>query len=298
MSWYGILKKEWKDIITTVSNEIKRDVVMVEKDTIQSMFLFELSKHDFPFVFKGGTSLSKVFGLIERFSEDIDISLSKNIPTFLKKNIKSVILDVAKSLGLTVSNLENIKSRYDYNKYIFEYESLFYNKKLEIIIETSFYYEVYPVQKQKVNNFISEFCIKKNIILPIPFDGSNFEFCVQSLERTLIDKVFALCDYKLENMLDRDSRHLYDIAKIVPHVEFNNHFAKMVIEVRKDRMLAKNNPSAQPQYNIQTILREIIETRFFEPDYKNLTSKLLYEDFSYEKAIDEGIRLILDKNIF
>ena len=32
-------------------------------------------------MFKGGTSLSKVFGVIERFSEDIDLSLS---PTFLK----------------------------------------------------------------------------------------------------------------------------------------------------------------------------------------------------------------------
>jgi hypothetical protein len=32
-------------------------------------------------VFKGGTSLSKVFGVIERFSEDIDLSLS---PEFLK----------------------------------------------------------------------------------------------------------------------------------------------------------------------------------------------------------------------
>jgi predicted nucleotidyltransferase component of viral defense system len=27
-------------------------------------------------VFKGGTSLSKVFGVIDRFSEDIDLSLS------------------------------------------------------------------------------------------------------------------------------------------------------------------------------------------------------------------------------
>jgi predicted nucleotidyltransferase component of viral defense system len=32
-------------------------------------------------VFKGGTSLSKVFGVIDRFSEDIDLSLS---PAFLQ----------------------------------------------------------------------------------------------------------------------------------------------------------------------------------------------------------------------
>ena len=41
--------------------------------------LFESRFGDF-LVFKGGTSLSKVFGVIDRFSEDIDLSLS---PAFL-----------------------------------------------------------------------------------------------------------------------------------------------------------------------------------------------------------------------
>lgn len=58
-------------IIETVASEENRMPQMVEKDTIQSMILFELSKCEFPLVFKGGTSLSKVYGLIERFSEDI-----------------------------------------------------------------------------------------------------------------------------------------------------------------------------------------------------------------------------------
>ena len=51
--------------------------ILVEKDTIQSMFLNELSKVNLPFVFKGGTSLSKAYNLINRFSEDIDLSMQK-----------------------------------------------------------------------------------------------------------------------------------------------------------------------------------------------------------------------------
>ena len=47
----------WKEIIETVSAEENRSLQMVEKDTIQSIFLFNLSKSEFPFVFKGGTSL-------------------------------------------------------------------------------------------------------------------------------------------------------------------------------------------------------------------------------------------------
>jgi hypothetical protein len=53
--------------------------VMVEKDFWVSWMLAVLFAHaEFgrQLVFKGGTSLSKVFGVIERFSEDIDLSVS------------------------------------------------------------------------------------------------------------------------------------------------------------------------------------------------------------------------------
>lgn len=37
MSWYSNNKYEWKEIIDTISIEIKRDNLMIEKDTIQSI---------------------------------------------------------------------------------------------------------------------------------------------------------------------------------------------------------------------------------------------------------------------
>src|SRR5689334_1080316 len=64
---------------------IRRDVsaVILEKDFWVSWLLAILFNSEFAIslVFKGGTSLSKVFQIIERFSEDIDLSLS---PEFLK----------------------------------------------------------------------------------------------------------------------------------------------------------------------------------------------------------------------
>ena len=74
MNWYKEYYNEWKEIIETVAREMSRTEQMVEKDTIQSMFLYELAKSELPFVFKGGTSLSKVYNLIDRFSEDIDLT--------------------------------------------------------------------------------------------------------------------------------------------------------------------------------------------------------------------------------
>jgi len=66
-------------IIREVSARRGISAVMVEKDFWVSWILAVLFAHpEFreQLVFKGGTSLSKVFGVIERFSEDIDLSVS------------------------------------------------------------------------------------------------------------------------------------------------------------------------------------------------------------------------------
>ena len=57
--------------------------VILEKDFWVCWLLGILFESEFAdsLVFKGGTSLSKVFGVINRFSEDVDLSLS---PAFLK----------------------------------------------------------------------------------------------------------------------------------------------------------------------------------------------------------------------
>ena len=88
MNWYKNHYIEWKEVLETVSREIKKAEILVEKDTIQSMFLNELSKVNLPFVFKGGTSLSEAYNLINRFSEDIDLSMQKSQHKLRKKCLK------------------------------------------------------------------------------------------------------------------------------------------------------------------------------------------------------------------
>ena len=296
MNWYNY-KNEWKEIIETVALEEKRSNTIVEKDLIQSLFLHELSKYDLPFVFKGGTSLSKAYGLIDRFSEDIDLSMNKKPTDSEKRKSNEIIMVIADKLGLELSNPDMIKTRYNYNKYVFRYESLFDSNKLEIIIETSYYQSVYPISKHIINSYIGSFCKKNNIKLPIPF-VIDFEMNVQSIERTFIDKAFAVCDYKIENMEDRDSRHLYDIAKMMPLITFDSKLDKLIDDVRDDRMTSKNNPSAQLEYNINEMLKEIIDKRFYERDYNFVTKKLLYENYSYDDAINNGIAKIVNTDVF
>ena len=232
--------------------------------------------------------------LVDRESRE----LKGNVTDKEKKQSKEIIISIAEELGLTLKNPDKIQSRYDYNKYIFEYESFYSVDKLELLVETSYYQISYPVVNHIVSSFIEKFCHKNKLKLPIEFDAASFNMDVQSLERTFIDKVFAVCDYKIQNMMDRDSRHLYDICKLLREVELNEELDKLIDMVRDDRMQSKNNPSAQLEYIIPDMLKEIIRSRFYEPDYKNVTQKLLYEDISYDYAIENGIAIIAESDVF
>ena len=169
---------------------------------------------------------------------------------------------------------------------------------MELIVETSFYQSVYPVEIHRVESIVGNFCDRNKIGLPISFEAISVEMYVQSLQRTFIDKVFAVCDYRLQDMQDRDSRHLYDIAKLLPKIEITQELDMLIDEVREDRMHSKNNPSAQLEHNIPKMLKEIISSRFYESDYNNVTRKLLYEDMPYEEAVNRGIAVVADMDIF
>ena len=77
----GIAKmsdQERSDLFRVTAAEMKMETAIVEKDFWVCFLLdhlFHRSEFKDSIIFKGGTSLSKAFGLIERFSEDVDLIL-------------------------------------------------------------------------------------------------------------------------------------------------------------------------------------------------------------------------------
>ncbi|QQR90036.1 MAG: nucleotidyl transferase AbiEii/AbiGii toxin family protein [Myxococcales bacterium] len=67
--------KDFVTILTNLSVHMSIDPSLIEKDYWIMHSLWSLKKHGFSFELKGGTSLSKGYHLIERFSEDIDIRI-------------------------------------------------------------------------------------------------------------------------------------------------------------------------------------------------------------------------------
>ena len=68
---------ERADILRTVAARSGRSAIILEKDIWVCWVLDALFSmpEPHPMAFKGGTSLSKVYGIIDRFSEDVDVTL-------------------------------------------------------------------------------------------------------------------------------------------------------------------------------------------------------------------------------
>lgn len=97
---------------------------IIEKDYYVTLFLKELTKKVPGVLFKGGTSLSKCYKIIDRFSEDIDITLDSNHQSQSnRRNLKYAIIEICKNLGLNLLNEDETRSRRDFNCYKIEYNS-------------------------------------------------------------------------------------------------------------------------------------------------------------------------------
>ena len=292
MNWYKDDAVFWSAVIKETNQRTGMLTQIIEKDIVQSVFLSKIKDLDIPLVFKGGTSLSKAYGIIYRFSEDIDLSVERKLTENERRSAMKSIKEIGSNMGLRLINNEDIFSRRTFNRYEFEFDSLF-GSPVEMLVEASFFQPVYPVIEHEISSIAGNCFCKAGITIPEGYEIPKFNMSVQSLERTFVDKVFAVCDYYIKNVQERDSRHLYDIAKLSEYVDINQSLEDLVDSVRRDRMLSKSNPSASPEYDINELLTEIIKKRYYREDYNEVTKRLLYEEYGYEKAIGNGIERVL-----
>lgn len=75
-------RSDFSELIRIVADERKLLPALAEKDYWIMHCLYGLAKQGFTFELKGGTSLSKGFGIIQRFSEDIDIRIDPGCAPF------------------------------------------------------------------------------------------------------------------------------------------------------------------------------------------------------------------------
>lgn len=294
-------KEEFANAVNLASEIYHVLPVVVEKDYYVTMILRELSQRMGFIVFKGGTSLSKCHKIIKRFSEDIDITIDSGLSQGQMKKLKESIKNVSTGLGLSIPNIDETRSRRNYNRYILKYQTVLFERdeavQTAVLLETSFTEVSFPTVVLPVHSYIGDMMIEEAPEKKTGFHLEPFEMKVQGLDRTLADKVFAICDYYMQDRVRRHSRHIYDIYKLVQVVPLTSEFKELVKEVRGVRAMASVCPSAQPEVNIPELLNILVSEQVYKEDYKSITTRILEEDVSYETAI-EAIKRIAASGMF
>ncbi len=296
-------RETFKDMVEQAADSSGRTPAVVEKDYYVTLILKLLSEQLAECVFKGGTSLSKGFHVIDRFSEDIDITFKEHIGESRRKKLKNVVLKgISEELGMPIANWEETQSDRDYNAYLFSYESAFglQDDRLPqyVKLETALGSYSFPTQTVEIRNYIGDYLEGRGRVdLAERFSLGRFSMNLQSLERTYIDKVFALCDYYLQGKSKRYSRHLYDIYKLTPLIEFNDGFAALIQEVREHRSKMRICPSADETVDVPSVILEFCDNSFYREDYQAITDYFAKGTVSYDDVIGQ-MRMLAASNLF
>ena len=294
-------KENFDIAIRAASRHFNVSPAIIEKDYYVTLVLCKLAKQVPDLLFKGGTSLSKCHKIIDRFSEDIDITLdSEHQSQGKRKNLKYTIVEICSNLGLNLLNENETRSRRDYNCYKIDYCARHNLSGLnpQLLVETVFIVKAFPDEIKQASSMIYDYLkAAQNDEAIAQYELEPFDIRVQTLDRTLVDKVFAICDYMLDNNTERQSRHIYDLSRLLTLVKLDDNLKALIKEVREDRKSSTKCYSAQDGVSVPNLLRQMIDTEFFKKDYEDSTEKLLSKPVTYEEAI-KAIELIISSGVF
>lgn len=173
-------------------------------------------------VFKGGTSLSKAYGLIERFSEDIDILM---VPPAefgvgaIDRVLKSLVERVSGDLGLQnrlVTSTRGVKRNVSYDYPALHSASVL---RSDLLLEMGIRGGAMPSNDVAITSYVSRLAAKIDLDLAAD-DLESVAVQVLAPERTLVEKLQLVhtASSRIDqnpDALGRAGRHFYDIHQLV-----------------------------------------------------------------------------------
>lgn len=320
--FYKLKEAEKQEVFAATAQKKGLPEYAVEKDwwvvqTLDIIFRLEMATH---LLFKGGTSLSKAWNLINRFSEDIDLALNREYLGFdsgliSKTQVKKLR---EKSFGfVTTEFYELLKKGFNdkgYTDVKFDFENLGEGDQDPVSI-LIFYPNVtehseYVLPRVKVelgSRSLKDPCTNCEIISFVGEQFSDRSFADSSLtipcvnpERTFLEKLFLLHEefQRPEDKIrvERLSRHLYDITKIYTSDHspkaYNQSLIVSIIEHRErfNNMRGVDYNSLYPPHLNPIPPEKYLEA--WDSDYKAMQANMIPEDSpSFSELISQVTKI-------
>ncbi|MBD5421035.1 MAG: nucleotidyl transferase AbiEii/AbiGii toxin family protein [Bacteroides sp.] len=212
--------------IRITAQELHIPEKFVEKDYWICQILQRLSRlpQASKAVWKGGTSLTKAYGLIKRFSSDVDLAIlaeglsnnqQKNLVLHLGKD-STIDLTETEDFGKAIKNSRFRKTYHSYPSVLYDNNSKLSFLGDYVIVEINTYGNPYPFIELPVKSFITEMMEIRGLTSLIEMmDMQPFTLNVLDKRMTLCEKVVSLLRFSFEEDplagLSSKIRHFYDI---------------------------------------------------------------------------------------
>lgn len=325
MNYFNLTPEQQKTVITQTAARVGLPMQAVEKDlwvTTLLQLLFTLSFAN-QLLFKGGTSLSKSYGLIHRFSEDIDLVIDRNYfgykgdltkkqikqlrkqsSLFVEKDFTIALKQAIENFGLqkyctilAQPNGEGDSTYPEPRKIEVFYQSLFGNigylqPKVVLEVGTRSLFE--PTEPTQVKSLIT------STFQQIETDIVSVIITTASPAKTFLEKAFLLHELFTTHKGDkaeRKSRHLYDLEKMMDEpfaIEAisNNELWETIAHHRKlftSVLGVDYTPDIQKR--IQLIPPSNV-VAIWEKDYREMQESMIYEDSLPFNTLLERIHIL------
>ncbi len=306
----------FKQAIRAASRLFNLPAIYVEKDywvtyALHSIFHNDIGKET---VFKGGTALSKCFGLIERFSEDIDLVVIKSggeTDNQLKKKIKTVTNAVNEIMpetvvkGITVKRGMNRKTGHTYPKV---FEGDYGQVRDVVIVEATWLGYFEPYSTRVINSFIYDMMVKTGQQeIAKEYDLLPFEVNVLDTRRTICEKIMSLVRFSYTEQpfvdLSNKVRHTYDLHQLLKKDEINSFFVSkefdaMLLRVAQDDVASfRNNNQWLVHHPNQSLFFTDVEHSWeqIHKSYFNIFAKLVYGELPVGDDIVNTLKIIKER---
>ena len=273
-------KEQLADAIRITSSELGIPQKFVEKDYWICQILQRLSRMPQAerTVWKGGTSLTKGYGIIQRFSSDVDLAIigeglsnnqQKKLVLHLGKDT-TIDLEETEEFGESIKNSRFRKTYHSYPSVIDRTDTSLDFLGNYVIVEINTYGNPYPFVRQFVKPFITEMMEKRQLKgLIAQLDMAPFELNVLDKRRTMCEKVVSLLRFSFEEDpmagLTSKVRHFYDLHFLMKDKECHEYLdSSFPVELRELVAHDKAEFDRPPLWKTSDVLQSPLLTSFSE----------------------------------